>query len=266
MSTGIKPRVLLACLRYDVVKIIESVRAYTPQYVVTFHDMFSDPTKERFFFGERFQELLDREFPNTTYYNFELKQKDFHEIARTIEGAVCMLDNLLDMPDVFVNISAGTNEFAAAATMVSMVHPNVTIFTQGELEDNLTQDVVRRAYYRDGEPTGLVTKVSEPVAIDVYQVDPPDKSLIIGLRILDENMNAGKSLMAKDMIKIFMDEGIWLRDSPSKNDNVIYLRDFVDKWIANGWVVRGQLRNQYKITEKGRMMIDTFYVHSSLFD
>ncbi len=79
-------------------------------------------------------------------------------------------------------------------------------------------------------------------------------------------MKAGKSLMAKDMIKIFMDEGIWLRDSPSKNDNVIYLRDFVDRWIANGWVVRGQLRNQYRITEKGRMMIDTFYVESSLFD
>ncbi len=84
-----------------------------------------------------------------------------------------MFSSLLDLPGIFVNISAGTNEFAAAATMI---HPNVTIFTQGELESNLTKDVVRRAYYRDGEPTGLVTRVSEPVAIDVYQVDPPDKS------------------------------------------------------------------------------------------
>ena len=57
-----------------------------------------------------------------------------------------------------------------------------------------------------------------------------------------------------------------MRDGPSQNDNVLYLRDFVDKWIANGWVIRGQMRNQYRITEKGRMMLDTFYVHKNFFD
>ena len=63
-----------------------------------------------------------------------------------------------------------------------------------------------------------------------------------------------------------MEEGIWMRDAPSQNDNVIYLRDFVDKWISNGWVVRGQMRNQYRITDKGRMMLDTFYIFKNLFD
>ena len=266
MSMGIKPRVLLACLRYDVLKIIESVRAYSPQYVITFHDAFSDPTKQRFAFADRFQHLLEKEFPSISYHSFEMKQKDFRDISKTLESAVTFLNNLVDYPDIFINISAGTNEFAAAATMTSMIHDNVAIFTQDEEEDNLSAEAIKEIYYKNGEPTGPVTKVSEPRAIDVYRVDPPSKPLIIGLRILDENMKAGRSLMAKDMIKIFMDEGIWLRDGPSHNDNVLYLRDFVEKWIAKGWVVRGQLRNQYRITEKGRMMLDTFYIYRNFFD
>ena len=266
MSMGIKPRVLMACLRYDVVKIIESIRAYSPQHVITFHDMFSDPSNQRMIFAERFQHILEDEFTNTSYHNFEMKQKDFRDISKTLELAVVFLNNLMNYPDIFINISAGTNEFAAAATMTSMIHENVTIFTQDEEEDNLTPDAIQKIYYKGGVPTGPVTKVSEPRAIDVYHVTPPSKPLILGLRILDENMKAGKSLMAKDMIKIFMDEGIWMRDGPSQNDNVLYLRDFVDKWIANGWVIRGQMRNQYRITEKGRMMLDTFYVHKNFFD
>ncbi len=266
MSMGIKPRVLLACLRYDVVKIIESIRAYSPQHVVTFHDMFTDSTKQRFIFAERFQSILSGEFPNITYHNFEISQKDYRDISKTLESTVVSLNNLMDDPEILINISAGTNEFAAAATMTAMIHKNVVLFTQDEEEDNLSLDLIDKAYYKDGVPTGLVTKVSEPRAIEVYRVDPPNKPLILGLRILDECMKAGKNLMVKDMIKIFMDEGIWMRDAPSKNDNVLYLRDFVDKWISNGWVVRGQLRNQYRITEKGRMMLDTFYVHKNFFE
>ena len=266
MSMGIKQRVLIACLKYDVVKIIESVRAYSPHHVITFHDAFSDPSEQRLLFAERFQYLLNKEFPNVSYRNIELKQKDFRDISRTLESTVVFVNNLLDKPTVLINISAGTNEFAAAATMTSMIHDNVIIFTQDEEEDNLSPEVVKEVFYKDGFPTGPVTKVSEPKAIDVYHVEPPSKPLILGLRILDENQRTGKNLMAKDMIKILMERGIWMRDGPSNNDNVVYLRDFVDKWIENGWVEKGQMRNQYRITEKGRMMIDTFYVHEHLFD
>ena len=40
---------------------------------------------------------------------------------------------------------------------------------------------------------------------------------------------------------------------------MFYLRDFVDRWIENGWIVKGRMRNQYTITDKGRDIIDKLY-------
>ena len=266
MSTGIKPRVIIACIRYEIVKIVESIKAYSPQIAIVFDDKFSKPSDKRFEFVRKLQSIMDSEFPSVRSFYFGMNQKDFPEISKTLESAVGHLNNLLNNPDIFINISAGTNEFAAAATITSMIHENVTIFTQDEEENNLTPELIEMACYKGKSPTGLVTKVSEPRALDVYRVPPPSKPLIVGLRLLDERMKEGRSPMAKDMVKLFMEEGIWMRDGPSQNDNVLYLRDFVDKWIANGWVVRGQLRNQYRITEKGRMMIDTFYIEKNFFE
>ena len=86
----------------------------------------------------------------------------------------------------------------------------------------------------------------------------PEKYLVLGLRVLKECSKDGTP-MAKEIISRLIEEGIWLRDEPSPNDNVFYLRDFVEKWIKNGWVEKGQLRNRYRITDKGNMILKTFY-------
>ncbi|MBQ4368939.1 MAG: hypothetical protein II805_04125, partial [Candidatus Methanomethylophilus sp.] len=89
--------------------------------------------------------------------------------------------------------------------------------------------------------------------------NPPEKYLVLGLRILKEHMLKDPYPPSKEIISELREKQIWLREKPSPSDGVFYLRDFVDKWVENGWVEKGQLRNRYSITEKGEMILNIFY-------
>ncbi len=251
----------MACLEYDVAMISRAIREYNPDIVLTFHDVFSN--KEFCPLRARFANQVESEIkminPGIRYHSFETKQRDFQSCAKSIETFIDLLNQLFDSPEIFICISAGTNEFAAAAAMSSFVHLNVTLFSVPEKSSLITPKEIENIMVVSGTPVGRSIEFEEPSALETIKTNPPDKPLVLGLRILNEQISSGQPLMAKDMVQIFIEKGIWQRDGASSHDNVIYLRDFVDKWIENGWVVRGQLRNQYRITSKGHMILDTFY-------
>ena len=263
MALGIRKRVVISCAGYDVTSIVEPVKAYSPDIVITLHDMFSDkslfPVKSEII--GTMQSQFDEMDRNMLPMNFECDIHDFSAVSSFLESAVERLGSVSDRPDIFINISAGTNEFAAAATMCAMLHDNVSIFSVRSISTNLDEKNLRAVLYKDGIPTGVATEVSQPEVIQTYDAEPPERHLVLGLRILVECSENGPP-MAKDVISRLITEGVWLRDEPSPNDNVFYLRDFVDKWIDKGWVEKGQLRNRYSLTNKGKMVLDTFYKES----
>lgn len=264
MSMGIKKRIILACLEYDVVRIIQPVKDYNADVLITFHDMFGVNSEIKMRCADELQKELEGSCPNTHYSNFQNDLKDFTSLSKALESYISGFNAMFNRPEIFINISAGTNEFAAAATMSSMLHDNVQIFTVKDLETNIDQELIERAVLRNGVPTGTAAKVSEPDVITVYPAEPPKKHLVLGLRIFNDRLEKGESIAAKDMVSEYIKEGIWLRDGTSPNDGVFFLRDFVDKWIENGWLQRGQLKNRYNLTDKGKMVLDTFYNFPSL--
>ena len=38
-----------------------------------------------------------------------------------------------------------------------------------------------------------------------------------------------------------------------------YQRDFISKWLRNGWIVKDELLNRYVLTDSGRTAIGTFF-------
>ena len=46
---------------------------------------------------------------------------------------------------------------------------------------------------------------------------------------------------------------------PEKGDSVYYHRDYVSKWISNGWVEKDDFYKRYVLTDEGRRIIETFY-------
>ena len=260
MSLGIRPRAVISCVEYDSVRVIGPIKAYSPRIVILFSNQFeedelSDIRKD---FVNKVREEIDEEKIHVMSFSDDIHS--FPACSKMIESAIFVIDSMMQRPDIFINISAGTNEFAAAATMSAMMHDNAHIFSVKDLETNIDERIIKKTCYTKGVPTGTATKVTEPDVITVYPAEPPEEYLVLALRLLDDSMSKGENLMAKNMIVRIKEMGLWLRDGDSPNDNVFYLRDFVDKWIEKGWVTKGQMRNRYNITEMGRLVLDTFYI------
>ena len=64
--------------------------------------------------------------------------------------------------------------------------------------------------------------------------------------------------------------GLWYRDTESgdpdrkstqrQTEAVYYQRDFITKWVRNGWVRKDDLRNKYVLTDDGVNVVNTFYL------
>ncbi len=250
---------VIVCLGDEVAKVVEPVKKYSADIVIGLHDCFI--YKETYdirspIVGEA-QEKLKQYNPNLFTLYLEHNLHNFTEVANFLESVANFTASKLKC-DVFVNISTGPNEFAAAATMISMLHPHVQIFSVGDIDSNMNAENLRTILYRDDKPTGRTVSVTDPFTINTFESKSPEKHLVLGLHVLDECMKKDPYPMAKMVIHELMERNIWLRDEPSPNDGVFYLRDFVDKWVEYGWIEKGPLRNRYTITEKGRMILDIF--------
>lgn len=70
------------------------------------------------------------------------------------------------------------------------------------------------------------------------------------------------------MVDALKDAGIWYRDiepkdgdkaSARQTEAVYYQRDFIYKWLKNGWIAKSDRNGKYVVTELGRRVLDTFY-------
>lgn len=257
---GIKKRMVIACLGEEIAKVVDPVKKYSADIVIGLHDCFRNKETYpiRSIIMGKSQEELEKYNPNMLTIYLEHDLNNFVEISNFLESVANFTCSRLKC-DVFINISTGTNVFASAATMISMIHPNMHIFTVDCLESNIDPEKLKTILFNENNPTGLAISVSEPSLVNTYESNPPEKYLVLGLRILKEHMLKDPYPPSKEIISELREKQIWLREKPSPSDGVFYLRDFVDKWVENGWVEKGQLRNRYSITEKGEMILNIFY-------
>ena len=116
------------------------------------------------------------------------------------------------------------------------------------------------------------SRPSQPLPFGYYRIDIPDRHLVRGLRVLNSRNERGESTTSGNMIESLYRKGIWFRNTATNNPDrkstqrqteaVYYQRDFINKWLANGWIVKEELRNRYILTPEGRNIIDTFYTDS----
>ena len=88
-------------------------------------------------------------------------------------------------------------------------------------------------------------------------------------RLVEMNKEGKKTTSGKVITRL-KDKNVWYRDTETSDPNkkstqrqteaVYYQRDFINKWLKNEWIEKDELRGSYILTEKGRIVIDTFYV------
>ena len=266
-DSGRKRRVMIACVTFETCKVTDPVKYYGCETVHIIHYVKASSPKKSVFsdFYDRVCDIIRSENGDSVEIVEHVGSvSDFSRMLSTVLSIIEKEQSEGDC-DIFVNISAGSPEYSAASAIAAMMSENVLPFSVNSREYSVsTDEEIIRAYYRDGKPVGLTSATYDPRKMPKYSIDKPPEHLIRGLRVLKELNDSKKRAKSTDIIPILKERGIWFREnsvgSGKQSDTVNFHRDYVSKWLENGWVYKDTLRKRFFLTDEGENMIKTFYV------
>lgn len=279
MSSGRKRKIMIACVTFDTVKITDPIKFYQVEKVHLIHYVSdkTDSTKKKIYQGfyDEVKNQIEKMNPKPEIEEHNKKVYDFSEMLATVLSIIreeIKLENPKkefhkEESEIFINTSAGTADYSAAATIAAMMHwPKTIPFSVPTKEYMIKNEKVKEVYYDGEKPVGLAKAVNNPIKLPTYTIEMPKEHLVMGLRMLHNRLGKKESVSAKNMVADMRRNNIWYKDAPksSKNpdqtDAVNYTRDFMNVWIKNGWVKKNDNTNKPVITEDGLRVIQTFYV------
>ena len=265
---------MIACVTFETSKVVEPALYYEINKAHIIHYV-KDPESEsgRIYdsFRRRVCERLSSESPREVEIEEHNERvSDFSVMLRTVLSIIQSENRGEEGCEIYVNISSGSPEYAAAATVASMMVPGTIPFSVGTKEYTVSNDRIRDVYFVDDQPVGMTKSTYPPRTMPIYAIDIPEEHLVRGLRILGERIEAKQSITSGGMVAALKDAGLWYRDTESddpdrranqrQTEAVYYQRDFIAKWVRNGWIAKDDLRNKYHLTETGRTVVNTFYI------
>lgn len=272
MPSGRKKRIMVACVTFETAKVVEPMLYYEVNRAHIIHYV-KDPTSESGEIYESFYnrvvELLEERSPlKVEVIKHNERLSDFSVMLRTVLSIIRSEQEAEPDCDIYVNISAGSSEYAAAATIAAMM-TNTIPFSVGTKEYTVPTSDIPKLYYIDGKPVGLAKSTYEPRALPSYNIDMPEEHLVRGLRILDDRNSKNLPVTSGKMVAALKDSNLWFRDPESKNDDkkasqrqidaVYYQRDFISKWSDHGWIEKDPHLSRYVVTAKGKIILSTFF-------
>lgn len=273
LPSGRKKRIMVACVTFETSKVVEPALYYEINKAHIIHyvkDPDSESGKIYDSFRRRVCEWLESESPREVeIVEHNERVSDFSVMLRTVLSIIQMENSGEEGCEIYVNISSGSPEYAAAATVASMMVPGTIPFSVNTKEYTVSTDRIRDVYFVDDQPVGMTKTTYPPRTMPIYAINIPEEHLVRGLRILGHRNEAKLSVTSGRMVEALKEAGLWYRDTESddpdrkanqrQTEAVYYQRDFISKWLKNGWIVKDDLRNRYILTESGTTVIGTFY-------
>ena len=273
LPSGRKKRIMVACVTFETSKVVEPALYYEINKAHIIHyvkDPDSESGKIYDSFRRRVCERLESESPREVeIVEHNERVSDFTVMLRTVLSIIQMENSGEEGCEIYVNISSGSPEYAAAATVASMMVPGTIPFSVNTKEYTVSTDRIRDVYFVDDQPVGMTKTTYPPRTMPIYAINIPEEHLVRGLRILGHRNEAKLSVTSGRMVEALKEAGLWYRDTESddpdrkanqrQTEAVYYQRDFISKWLKNGWIVKDDLRNRYVLTESGTTVIGTFY-------
>lgn len=277
LQSGRKKRIMIACVTFETTKVTDPVLFYEINRAHIIHYV-RDPTSQSNNvyqeFYDRVKEIIEEQSPRPVDIVEHIeKVTDFSIMLRTVLDIIQSEHDSISSSgeecEIYVNISSGGSEYAAAAAIASMMVPGTIPFSVGTKEYTVDTEGIRRNYFVDDKPVGLTKSTYDPRQLPSYSIQIPEERLVRGLRILDQRNADRLSVTSGKMIAALKEAGLWYRDTETSDPNrkstqrqteaVYYQRDFIWKWLDNGWVKKDDLNSKYILTNEGRNIISTFY-------
>jgi hypothetical protein len=294
MPSGRKRRVVISCVTFETVKITDPIVFYeaTHVHLIWYNSIYYEKKVFKDFY-QRVCEIIHEWSPavEITSHNKEPVYM-FTAMLRTVLSIIQKEKKESPDCDIYVNVSAGTSEYAAAAAMASMM-AGAMPFSVGSYEYTIKET----AYYdENGNPIGLTKKAREPYQMLYYPIDTPERHLVRALRVLEYRNNKNLPTTGTKMVESLKMKEIWAREEVNledelvldesqkkrlenekktemkrkrdvekkgvyvdRSDIVYYHRDFVDKWLKKGWIQKNE-HGKYETTKAGKMILEIFYL------
>ena len=260
MSSGKKERILISCVSFEVAKIVEpavyyeATKVHLIHYGSTVYQEFYDEVEKRI--REELPKAEIVEHKDYPIYSFEKMMNLVLTIIRKEQNRT------KNNADIYVNISAGPSEYSAASLIASMMMKDVIPFNVSTEKYQVDVDRIRDVFYENGRPVGMTKKTKEPNVFSTYAIQKPDEKLVRGLGILNDQIITKKQTSAPIMIPLLANDGLISytaggNGKPDQKSTMNYQRNFVDRWIDNGWVEKVSKR-EMKITDEGKTILDVF--------
>lgn len=274
--SGKRERIVISCVTFETVKVVDPIVFYDATIVHLINyikDEADSNLKVYLDFCEEVKRQLKEKMNlsddciflhRNPVYDFESMMQLMHEI---LSGEKARYS---DDVDIYVNVSAGTSEYIAAATIASMMVPDVKPFSVSTKQYFIPSRLLKEIYYEGDRPVGMSKEVREPTILSTYPIEQPKEDLVRGLRTFHKMKQMKIKTSHKNVIKELINNGLWDYIPPQrnksshqtddlKNQSVImhYRRHFLEKWEGCGWIVK--TGREHVLTTSGLCVINIFY-------
>jgi hypothetical protein len=272
-------RVVITCVTFETVKVVKPIKELRAERVYILHYDSGSKAKVNVyseFYHEVVRQLLEYGLEEEDIIERNVKVFRFKDVMS--ELVAIMAKERKNGNEVYVNVSAGSMEFAAAATVAAMMVKGVKPVTVHTREYTVSGDEkVRKTYSVGGKLIGQCLEVAEPVELPTFHIDMPPRDLVIGLRELRNRKDKKQTTKYSVIIQAIKDAGAWTYDpekeakfkaaDPRRGERVMqaekmyYSRHYIDGWIRRGWVDGKAGRGRdLVITDSGENVADVFYL------
>lgn len=290
----IMKRVMVACVTTEVTKITQPARdtevdrIHLLNYVKESQSDNPESLDREAFYGAIYAEVKRElgefvaeieEHQGITTYNFD---ECFHAIYDIL------YEEKRRGSDIYVNISGGSPEYAAAASIASMMVDGVKLFSVGAKASGNTINFKKQLEqsYHDGKLVGTAFDVHKPFHIISFPLKTPDEDLLRALKVFNSipvggrsNVNVIRKLIAYQLWRFAQDEvgsgtsveyegadGKLQQDAKreeyekrQRKEAVLYQRGYIDKWKKEGWIEKSKLNGKrYELTDTGKRYMEIF--------
>ena len=235
MASGKKDRIVISCVTFDVAKVVSPIVHYEASRVHLIHYVKSDDIYQEFY--DEVCARISEEIPRCEIVEHNAEVFDFAKMMNVVSRIM-------------------EDEIERAEIRVMPFNVPTERYT-------VSPDRIKDVYFDDGRPVGLSMSVREPTLISTFTMKMPDKGQIKGLWILKRRLNNKEPISAAAIIPELSELGLIKCNysmgskKPDQNTLMNYQRNFVDKWIHNGWAERTSKR-MMRITPDGEAVLKMF--------
>ncbi len=268
-DSGKRMRIMVACVVTEVAAVVEPVKFYETDRVYLIHYVRDPDNPSHRIYQEFYDEVVRRigeERSSAEIIEVKEPVYHFHDMLRTV---LSLYDKESEATrgnmDMYMNMTTGRAEYAAAVMMASMLHNDIIAFTVRADERMLDTEQFRAAYYEDGRPVGAYRTVKDPARVQTFDPSILSGDLLDYLAAIDSVNRAVKKPQQRHYIEELQKEGLWnynpdprkKKTDDEQKERMYFKRTIAAPLIEGGFIeeVAG-VQGRYQVTPAGRAALE----------